>query len=138
MKFKRILVPIDKSDKTLESIKTLTTLFPKEEVEIILLHVIDEIKIQSVDYVSSEFMDAITTLSHTVLNRAGDLLQGYQVEKISTLGNPAKEIFDTIKNKNIHLVIMTKTGQGVLDKYIIGSVTSKIVKKSEVPIMIIP
>ncbi|MEG0371571.1 MAG: universal stress protein, partial [Clostridium sp.] len=74
MKFKRILVPIDKSDKTLESIKTLTTLFPKEEVEIILLHVIDEIKIQSVDYVSSEFMDAITTLSHTVLNRAGDLL----------------------------------------------------------------
>lgn len=138
MLFRKILIPIDKSDKTLESIKAVKALFRTEEVEITILHVIDEINIHSADYISTEFMDAIETLSHSVLDSAMDLLPGYQVEKISTLGNPSREIFYTIKTKNIDLIVMTRTGQDALDKYILGSVTSKIANKSEIPVMIIP
>ena len=138
MAFKRILVPVDKSEKTLKSIESLKSLFRKEEVQIVLLHVIDEFNISAVDYVSAEFMETVTTLSHSVLNRAGDLLKEYDVEKVSALGSPAKEIFNTVEEKNIDLIIMTKTGAGIVDKYILGSVTSKVVKKSEVPVMVIP
>ena len=138
MAFKRILVPVDKSEKTLKSIESLKSLFRKEEVQIVLLHVIDEFNISAVDYVSAEFMETVTTLSHSVLNRAGDLLKEYDVEKVSALGSPAKEIFNTVEEKNIDLIIMTKTGAGIVDKYILGSVTSKVVKKAEVPVMVIP
>lgn len=138
MAFKRILVPVDKSEKTLKSIESLKSLFRKEEVQIVLLHVIDEFNISAVDYVSPEFMETVTTLSHSVLNRAGDLLKEYDVEKVSALGSPAKEIFNTVEEKNIDLIIMTKTGAGIVDKYILGSVTSKVVKKAEVPVMVIP
>ncbi len=138
MAFKRILVPVDKSEKTLKSIESLKDLFRKDEVQVVLLHVIDEFNVSAVDYVSPEFMETVTTLSHSVLNRAGDLLKGYDVEKVSSLGSPAKEIFNAVEEKNIDLIIMTKTGAGIVDKYILGSVTSKVVKKAEVPIMVIP
>lgn len=138
MTFKRILVPVDKSDKTLKSLEQLKGLFRKDEVQVVLLHVIDEFNVSAVDYISPEFMETVTTLSNTVLNRAAESLSGYDVEKVSTLGSPAKEIFSTVEDKNIDLIIMTKTGAGLVDKYILGSVTSKVVKKSDVPVMVIP
>lgn len=138
MSFKKILVPVDKSEKTLQSLETLKTLFRKEEVQVVLLHVIDEFNVSAVDYVSPEFMETVTTLSHSVLNRAADIVKGYDVEKISSLGSPAREILDAVEDKKVDLVIMTKTGAGLVDKYILGSVTSKVVKKADVPVMIIP
>lgn len=138
MTFKRILIPVDKSDKTLKSLEQLKGLFRKDEVQVVLLHVIDEFNVSAVDYISPEFMETVTTLSNTVLNRAADLLPGYDIEKVSTLGTPSKEIFNTVESKNIDLIIMTKTGAGLVDKYILGSVTSKVVKKADVPVMVIP
>ncbi|KMT22183.1 universal stress protein [Clostridium cylindrosporum] len=138
MTVKRVLVPIDKSEKTLKSIEQLKLLFRKEEVQVVLLHVIDDFNVAAVDYVSAEFMDAVTTLSNSLLDRAEGLLPGYTVEKISILGSASKEIFNTSSEKNIDLIIMTKTGSGLVDKYILGSVTSKIVKKADIPVMVIP
>ncbi len=138
MAFKRILIPIDKSDKTLKSLETVKDLFSKDDVQIVLLHVIDEFNVSAVDYVSPEFIDSVTELSHTVLARAAEQVSEYDVEKISTLGTPAKVIFETVEKNNIDLILMTKTGSGIVDKYILGSVTSKVVKKADVPVMVIP
>lgn len=138
MAFKRILIPIDKSDKTLKSLETVRDLFNKDDVQIVLLHVIDEFNVSAVDYVSPEFIDSVTELSHTVLARAAEQISEYDVEKISTLGTPAKVIFETVEKNNIDLILMTKTGSGIVDKYILGSVTSKVVKKADVPVMVIP
>lgn len=138
MGFKRVLIPIDKSDKTLKSLETVKDLFSKDDVQIVLLHVIDEFNVSAVDYVSPEFIDSVTELSHTVLARAAEQISEYDVEKISTLGTPAKIIFETVEKNNIDLILMTKTGSGIVDKYILGSVTSKVVKKADVPVMVIP
>ncbi|MEG2893803.1 MAG: universal stress protein [Clostridium sp.] len=138
MSFKKILVPIDKSEKTLQSLEQLKTLFRKEEVQIVLLHVIDEFNVSVTDYVSREFMETLETLSQSILERAANLVKDYNVEKISLLGSPKKEILNIAEDKNIDLIIMTKTGAGIVDKYILGSVTSDVIKKANVAVMVIP
>lgn len=138
MKFKTILIPIDKSEKTLKSIENLKDTFLKKEAKVILLHVIDEFNVSAMDYISPDFLSSVRELSNTVLSRAADELEGYDVEKVSTIGTPATEILNIVDNRNIDLIIMTKTGSGLVDKYILGSVTSKVVKKTDVPVMIIP
>lgn len=138
MHFKTILIPIDKSEKTLKSIENLKNTFLKKEAKVVLLHVIDEFNVSAMDYISPDFLDSVKELSNTVLDRAAKELEGYDVEKISTIGTPATEILGLLPKKNVDLIIMTKTGSGIIDKYIIGSVTSKVVKKTDVPVMIIP
>ncbi|MEF9951085.1 MAG: universal stress protein [Clostridium sp.] len=138
MSIKRILVPVDKSEKTLKSLEQIKTLFKSEDVQIILLHVIDEFNVSVVDYISQESMKSIKELSRAVLDRASGLVKDYDVEEISLVGSPTIEILNTVLDKNIDLIVMTKVGDGIVDKYILGSVTSRVVKKADVPVMIIP
>ncbi|MEG0181811.1 MAG: universal stress protein [Peptostreptococcaceae bacterium] len=138
MSIKRVLVPVDKSEKTLESLEQLKVLFKKEDVQVVLLHVIDDFNTSVVDYVSEEYLETVKTLSTSLLDRAAENIKGYDVIKMSLIGSPTKEILEAMDTQNIDLVIMTKVGAGSLEKYILGSVTSKVVKKADVPILIIP
>ncbi|KMT21888.1 universal stress protein [Clostridium cylindrosporum] len=138
MKIKNILIPLDDSTRTLESINSVKSLFGDKEVVIYVLHIIDDYK-----FALSEFgnLDEEKVLSMNILNKAEEMLPSYNVNKISKLATGtsiAKDIVDVIDENNIDAVIMTKTGKGFYHKFILGSVTSRLLKISPVPVTIIP
>lgn len=51
-------------------------------------------------------------------------------------GNPSDKIRELVKRKSADLVVMGKHGHGILGSIILGSETAKVVKNSDVPVLI--
>lgn len=50
-------------------------------------------------------------------------------------GSPADSILKTIENENIDLVVMGTSGKHGLDRFLLGSVTEKVVRSSKCPVL---
>lgn len=138
MSIKNVLIPLDDSDKTFDSIEAVKELKFAKDAKIYILHIVDNYDVQSTD---PEDPNTAPLLSRAVLEKGAHLLEGYDVEKVFIVGAKAsvvKEILSTVDEKSIDLIVMTKTGRGFFDKYIIGSVTKHIISRANVPIMLIP
>ncbi|KMT21889.1 universal stress protein [Clostridium cylindrosporum] len=138
MKIKNILIPLDESEKTLESVNTVKSLFNHQEVVIHVVHVVNRYKI-ALSEPSNPHEDQLKSLN--ILNKAEKMLSGYKVNKITQIATElsiAMDILKVINENNIDAVFMTKTGKGFFDKYIIGSETSRLLKISPVPVIVTP
>lgn len=133
MAARRILVPVDGSEPNLKAIEEAKAMALKSESKIILLHVVD------VDYLlDHSILNELKEQKAKVLNDAYERFIGLDVEKYLILGDPAEEIIKKAKEDDIDLIIMAKRGLTGLKRYLIGSVTSKVVTHTEVPILILP
>lgn len=139
-----ILIPLDESEKTFESLNMIELLSKNEDLIIHLLHIIDEVDVLDNKfpvYSDPRYRNGLKEKSKEILNKAESLLKEYKVNKISISGassSVVKDILKAIEENNIDIVIMTKTGEGFYHKYIIGSITSRIIKLSPVPVIIVP
>jgi nucleotide-binding universal stress UspA family protein len=52
-------------------------------------------------------------------------------------GKPYNEILDTIIEENIDLVVMGASGRHGLDKFMIGSVTERVIRAANCPVMVV-
>ncbi len=133
MAVKRILVPVDGSEPNLKAIQEAKTMAKNGECKIVLLHVVD------VDYLlDHSILNELKEQKARILNDAYEKFEGFDVEKYLVLGDPAEEIIKKAVEENIDLIIMAKRGLTGLKRYLIGSVTSKVVTYSEVPVLILP
>ena len=133
MAARRILVPVDGSEPNLKAIEEAKAMALNSESKIILLHVVD------VDYLlDHSILNELKEQKARILNEAYEKFIGLDVEKYLVLGDPAEEIMKKSKEDDIDLIIMAKRGLTGLKRYLIGSVTSKVVTHSEVPVLILP
>ncbi len=133
MAARRILVPVDGSEPNLKAIEEARTMALNSESTVILLHVVD------VDYLlDHSILNELKDQKAQILNNAYEKFEGLNVEKYLVLGDPAEEILKKADEDNIDLIIMAKRGLTGLKRYLIGSVTSKVVTHSEVPVLILP
>lgn len=133
MSGKIILVPVDGSEPNLKAIQEAKNMALKTQSKVILLHVVD------VDYLlDHSILNELKEQKARILNNAYDHFKGLDVEKYLVLGDPAEEIIKKADEENADLIIMAKRGLTGLKRYLIGSVTSKVVTHSEVPVLILP
>jgi nucleotide-binding universal stress UspA family protein len=71
------------------------------------------------------------------LNEAEKQLEGYTVNKLSILGSSADVILNEAKQGAFDMIVMAKSNARGL-KRLIGSVTSKVVRDSEVAVIVVP
>ena len=53
-------------------------------------------------------------------------------------GNPVNEILKYAENNHCDLIVMGTHGKGILTHAILGSVAEKVIRKSKIPVMVIP
>ncbi len=53
-------------------------------------------------------------------------------------GNPYLEILKTIDKEHIDLVVMGASGRHGLDRFMLGSVTERVVRESKAPVLVVP
>jgi len=133
-KFK-ILIPLDGSEKSMHSLDWLKKIFSKEDTEVTLLYVTEV-------YYKGEMIDVssfknFANVSKQVLDDAASKLEGYNVATISLHGHVADMILKEAKVGKYDLVIMTKSSVKGVSR-IIGSTTSKVVRNSEVAVIVVP
>ncbi len=143
---KKILVPTDFSQYSDKALQIAVDIASQYNAKIILLHVIDEnIRQCAVDYcVSNEAIEQLKNeslkASTDKLNKTINSLKGSTKVDISfevKNGVPAEVLLDEQKKNKFDLIVIASHGKTGILKYLIGSVTDKIVRAAECPVMVI-
>ena len=129
MKKTKILVPLDVSEMTMNSINWIKKYFDKNDVEITLMNASERIVADD----SGDFQKK----SKIVLGEVAMKLEEYVVEKFFAVGYIPDEILKKAEEGNYDIIIMEKsTKTGLLR--MIGSVTSKVLKNAKIPVIVLP
>ncbi|MCQ4637254.1 universal stress protein [Anaerovorax odorimutans] len=130
---KRLLLPIDGSERCFQAAEQVRRLYRKEDVEIILMTVRSDC-----EFVSEEAeLEKIKEQSMGIFTNAEEILQGYRVKKIVDFGHIGNTILKHMEEDNITAVVMTRsTREGYIQK--LGSVTSYVLKYARCLVIIVP
>jgi nucleotide-binding universal stress UspA family protein len=131
---KKILLPLDGTERSKKTITWIIDNYDPKEVELTLMMCTDMLKQMEIkeEYSVAHYMS-------TTLNRMNDPLEkeGFTFEHYTTYGKPGEEIVKYAKENGFDLIVMTKsTKKGWLDT--IGSVTAYTVKYAPCAVLIIP
>lgn len=136
----KILIPLDGSELAESTFPWVRLLAQKEELQVTLLrayfpalpiHVMPELTLPPMESVSGESVEA---LGH-YLESAADKLGLEQVTTECVVGDAAEVILAQAESHD--LIVMGSHGRGGLGRWLLGSVTTKVVRGSEVPTLVV-
>jgi nucleotide-binding universal stress UspA family protein len=130
----KVLVPLDGSEKSMHSLDWLKKIFTGEEVEITLMNVIERVYTGEVVPLNIEYT---SDSSGRILDEAERKLEGYKVNRLSPWGYSSDAILREAREGNYDMIVMTKSSVKGISR-VIGSVTNKVVRNSEVAVVVIP
>ena len=139
---KKILIPTDFSKNAEHALKVAAQIAKKNDGEIILLHMLGLPNQGSDAMVSGKSIPEIMFFKNAAINKLEDLMDADYLKDI-----PVSEIiqfemaFDGIlnisKKNNVDLIVMGSHGASGFKEMFIGSNAEKVVRNSEIPVLII-
>ena len=139
---KKILVPTDFSQQADYALNVAAQLAKKHDSEIYLLHML-ELPLNQVDAMGShsDLPEAIffMKLAHKRFDEVSkkEYLEGVKVHEIVKFHQAFEGIIDTCKENDIDLIVMGSHGASGFKEMFIGSNTEKVVRTSEIPVLVI-
>ncbi|WP_300359606.1 universal stress protein [Fusobacterium sp.] len=130
---KKILIPLDGTERSMHSIDLVKNLYNKDEVEITLLYIKEDVK----SMIMEEDLAAAEKDMQKVATPAIKELAGYKVNCEFGLIDPGSEIVKRAMMNSIDIIVMTKSTKKGLTR-MIGSVTSYVVRNTPCIVMIVP
>lgn len=141
---KNILVPTDFSNYADKALDLAVDIAKHNNAKIHLLHVIDSVQQCAADYcLPDEVVRSIKdkSISQTKTNfrkEAGKFTKnGVQIIQDIKEGVPYEEILREQKDKKADLIVMSAHGRSGLKKFLIGSVTDKVVKAAPCNVVVV-
>ncbi len=130
---KKILIPLDGTERSMHSIDLVKNLYNKDEVEITLLYIKEDVK----NMIMEEDLIAAEKDMQRMTAPAVKELIGYKLTCEFGLIDPGSEIVKRAIMNSIDIIIMTKSTKKGLTR-MIGSVTSYVVRNTPCIVMIVP
>lgn len=136
--FADILVPVDGSDGADDAIGHAADVADRFDATVHVLFVASTNR-DSVTVVGSDVVDALEREGKDIVEPvAADVRKrGVDCESEVVQGDPATTIVDYAESRGMDLVVMPTRGRTGLSRYLLGSVTEKVVRHSEVPVLTI-
>lgn len=139
---KRILVPTDFSENSENALKVAAKLAKKHNGEIILLHFLELPHAINDPAMASSDIPEIMFFKKAAINKLEDLMDSDYLEGINVLEAIQFEMaFDGIisvaKKNNVDLICMGSHGASGFKEMFIGSNTEKVVRTSDIPVLVI-
>ena len=139
---KRILVPTDFSKHAEYALRVAAQIAKKNNSKIYLLHML-ELPHQGSDAVSSgSAIPQIMYFKEMAINKLetlmdADFLEGINVSEIIQFGKAFDGIMEISKKNSVDLIVMGSHGASGYEEMFIGSNTEKVVRSSDVPVLVI-
>ncbi|TDO77992.1 nucleotide-binding universal stress UspA family protein [Flavobacterium chryseum] len=139
---KRILVPTDFSEHAEDALKVAAQIAKKNDSEIIILHTL-ELPHQTSDAIlgGASIPEAIFFMkkANETLDEisAKPYLDGIKITEIAKMDKPSHGIIQISKEYDVNLIIMGSHGSSAIDQLHIGSNTEKVLRNSEIPVLVI-
>jgi len=138
---RKILVPVVFTDTSKQVVRQAAWLARLFHAEVILLHVVPPLSypvgaLESGDEITARDLHAhIVQLAEKDLDRAlRPELDGIVVTRVLVRGDPAQEIAKTARDRNAGLIVMSTHGHGAFYRFLLGSVTAKVLHESHCPV----
>ena len=122
---KKILIPLDGTERSMHSIDLVKNLYRQDEVEIILLYVKEDVNNVIMEYDLAAAEKDMQRLTAPAVKE----LEGFEVTCEFGLIDAGSEIIKRAKMNKIDIIVMTKSTKKGLTR-MIGSVTSYVVKNA--------
>ncbi len=137
--YKKILLPLDGSAYSEKAVDDAIFIAKASNAEIMLLTVVENSFLIGLpaDNTTREINELLENEAQKNIDKIKEKLGGIPIKTIIEEGSPAEAILKTIKKENIDLVIMGSSGKKGFEKFIIGSVTDKVVNSARCKILII-
>jgi nucleotide-binding universal stress UspA family protein len=141
LSIQKILVPFVFTDTSRQVARQAAWLARRFHAEIILLHVVTPLSYPASVLESGHEITARDLQAHIVQQAQKDLdeallpeLDGIAVTRMLLRGDPAHEIVKTARDLNVDLIVMSTHGHGVFYRFLLGSVTAKVLHESHCPV----
>lgn len=138
---KTILVPVDSSEHASKAVKMAGEIGSKFGSKIILLTVTYHDFRYSIEgnYVAFPPEETLIANAEEILAKEATFLENYpgiEVEKKIANGDPALQILEFADNEHCDLIIMGSKGLTGVKRFMIGSVSSKVVQYAACPVLV--
>lgn len=64
--------------------------------------------------------------------------RGVKVESVILIGHPADDIINFAKKNNVDLIVMGSLGKSGVERFLLGSVSDKVLKHADSEVLIVP
>lgn len=140
--FKKILCPVDFSDYSEIALRYAVTMARENAARLVICHAIPQMHLAML-YADAQYFSSM----EEVLRRKGeDLVEEFAAARVPPdvefntevlTGNPSEEILNLGHEENADLIVLGTHGQSGFDRFIVGSVTNKILHRSEIPVLVV-
>ena len=146
VEIRRILCPVDLSEFSRHALDHARAIAQWYEANISVLHVISPVEliapvvgVAGAVYLPSRALDA-REIANEVRQFSGlkDLSQESQLKVVVAEGSPAKEIVRHAEALPADLLVMGTHGRSGFERLFLGSVTDKVLRSTQVPVLTVP
>ncbi len=136
----RILLPVDFSERSLGAARYAEALADTQETEISVVHVTTPLnyELSALDVggtVLTELnADRTAELKEQLDNFAVEELRKYRVQRFLLDGDPAKRLVEFADSNGTDLIVMPTHGYGLFRRFLLGSVTAKVLHDAHCPV----
>jgi len=138
--FQRILFPVDFSKQDHEAAPFVKAMAARFRSEVILLHVVGVVpawygatEADSLNPIA-DLKSLMEECTQRLCRHLSDELAGLWVKRQVELGDPAKEIEKYARDQKIDLIMMPTHGYGSFRRFLLGSVTAKVLHDTDCPV----
>jgi len=150
--YRNILIPTDGSSNSKRAAQHALKIIDLQG-NLIILHIIERYSIQpgvlpisTITSVDENLYDELEQEGKDILKEIKEYLREKCPEKYEKTnftceireGKPDLEILKTMEEEDVNLVVMGASGRHGLDRVVLGSVTERVIRKSNRPTLIIP
>lgn len=130
--FQEILVPTDNSDCAQAAVEYAADLAQQYDATVHVLNVVDARYLENVPHYEKSREDATA-----VTTPVAEQLENHDiaVEQVVQTDVPSEAILSYATEQDVDLIVMGTHGRTGVDRYLLGSVTEKVVRRSDVPVL---
>lgn len=136
----KILLPVDFSERCLGAARYARALADRYLAEIIVLHAVEPIRYEfsSLDFGGAVLTDVAANRSALARQRLETFLTGElaggRVRRLLREGEAAETIVEVARQEGVDLIAMPTHGYGPFRRFILGSVTAKVLHDAQCPV----
>lgn len=140
MPLKQILVPVDFSDRAMGAVRHAEALQRRFDSQIVLLHVLPppHYEFGAMEVGGTVLEDLFRTRSEQARqdldNFLSDEIPADSCERVLIEGDPSSVIVETAHERGCDLIVMPTHGYGPFRRFILGSVTAKVLHDADCPV----
>jgi len=125
---RRILIATDGSKSATKAVRFVMEELRPDNIEIVLIHVVPFLRYPEVKEAGQALIDR---------DAARLVKAGYAVKEVLKLGHPAEEIIKVADRQKVDLIVVGAKGLGAIARFVLGSVSSKLVQHSHASVVVV-